>query len=82
MKKISILELEKKKKDLSKLGERWGFSMKEDQTWALNYEIWNRKKTHIVSMEVVENVKSVGSSKVMLETNPDIFGFKDPCGVI
>jgi hypothetical protein len=33
-------------------------------------------------MEVVENVKSVGSSKVMLETNPDIFGFKDPCGVI
>jgi hypothetical protein len=22
----------KKKKDLSKLGERWGFSMKEDQT--------------------------------------------------
>lgn len=33
-------------------------------------------------MEVVENVKSVGFSKVMFEINFDIFGFKDLCGVI
>lgn len=52
----------------------WGFSMKEDSTRALNYEIWSRKKliAHYSDRGGKKKKSKKGSGKNILEYLPDI----------